>query len=219
MFDSLPEPTSFELPRRQPAADKATVRRFETASDEELARALLARDADAQRVAWQRFSPLVRRMVRRVFNRIADAQEVVQEVFLCLFRRVHTLREAVAFRAFVIGITRRTLSHELRRRRVRFYQASEGEQSNAAALRVTADPAAKHALINLQLLLARLRQRERCAFMLRFVDGMDADEVGAQLGVSAPTARRSSARAWKRINGWAKQDPFLSDYLLTCGAA
>jgi RNA polymerase sigma factor (sigma-70 family) len=140
-------------------------------------------------------------------------------VFLCLFRRVHTLRATVAFRSFVIGITRRTLCQELRRRRVRFYQASEGEQSSVCARSVTADPAAKHALINLEAMLARLRQRERRAFMLRFVDGMDAAEIGAQLGVSAPTARRSSARAWRRINGWARRDLFLSDYLRTCGAS
>ena len=62
-------------------------------------------------------------MVRRVFGRNGDADEVVQEVFLCLFRRVHTLRAPAAFRAFVIAITKRTMSHEQRRRRERFYKA------------------------------------------------------------------------------------------------
>lgn len=215
MFDSE---TAFvfdgPLSGEQAAPNSAVVAtRLSEASDEELARALLVGHPDARHITWQRFSPLVGRMARRAFRRNEDAEEVVQEVFLCLFRRVHTLRVPVAFRGFVMAIAKRTLSHERRRRRLRFYQASEDEQRSADVLSVAADPAAKHALIGLEQLVARLRYRERNAFMLRFVEGMDAAEVGARLGVSAPTARRSFARAWKRINVWASRDPFLADYL------
>jgi RNA polymerase sigma factor (sigma-70 family) len=216
MFDSETVSESFDsLSREQPAPESARVptTRLVDASDEELARALLVGDPRAQHVTWQRFSPLVVRMARRAFGRHEDAEEVVQEVFLCLFRRVHTLRAPAAFRGFVIAIAKRTMSHERRRRRLRFYQASEDEQRNASELSVIADPAAKHALLGLEQLLARLRYRERNAFMLRFVEGMDAAEVGEKLGVSAPTARRSLARAWSRINVWASRDPFLADYL------
>lgn len=198
----------------QPVSNAALVApSLSEASDEELARALLVGHPDARHVTWQRFSPLVMRMSRRIFHCAEDAEEVVQEVFLCLFRRVHTLRVPVAFRGFVIAIAKRTLSHERRRRRLRFYQATEDEQRTSGALSVGADPAAKHALLGLEQLVARLRYRERNAFMLRFVEGMDASEVGAMLGVSAPTARRSFARAWKRINVWASRDPFLAEYL------
>ena len=214
MFDSetasvYSESVSHEraLPVRALATDLSEV------SDEELARALLVGDPQARHVTWSRFSPLVGRMARRIFPRPEDAEEVVQEVFLCLFRRVHTLRVPVAFRGFVIAIAKRTLSHERRRRRLRFYQASDDEQRTADELCVAAEPASKHALIGLEHLVARLRYRERNAFMLRFVEGMDAAEVAALLGVSAPTARRSFARAWKRINVWASRDPFLADYL------
>jgi len=183
------------------------------ASDEEVARALLMGHPEARHVTWQRFSPLVRRMARRFFSRPEDAQEVVHEVFLCLFLRVHTLRAPVAFRAFVIAITKRTLSYERRRRRLRFCQASDEEQRTSGALSLAADPAAKHALLGLEQLVLRLRRRERNAFIMRFIEGMDAVEVGEMLGVSAPTARRSFARARKRINDWASRDPFLADYL------
>ncbi len=215
MFDSETVSVPFgSFMREQSASASAVVAtRLVDASDEELAQALLIGDPQAEYVTWQRFNPLVVRMARRAFGRHEDAEEVVQEVFLCLFRRVHTLRVPVAFRGFVIAIAKRTMSHERRRRRLRFYQATEDEQRTAGELSVTADPAAKHALIGLEQLVARLRHRERNAFMLRFAEGMDAAEVGAQLGVSAPTARRSFARAWKRINVWASRDPFLADYL------
>lgn len=221
MFDSETASVSFGPLTREPAGSnqKLVLASLVGASDEELARALLAGHPEAQYVTWQRFSPLVGRMVRRVFGHTEDAEEVVQEVFLCLFRRAHTLRVPVAFRGFVLAIAKRTMSHERRRRRLRFYQATEEEERTAGALRLAADPAAKHALLSLERLIGRLRHRERNAFMLRFVEGMDAAEVGDTLGVSAPTARRSFARAWKRINVWAGRDPFLADYLRAAAPA
>jgi RNA polymerase sigma factor (sigma-70 family) len=214
MFDSETASVHCEsLSERSAPAGEPLSASLSEASDEELARALLVGHPQARHVTWNRFSPLVCRMARRIFRRPEDAEEVVQEVFLCLFRRAHTLRVPVAFRGFVIAITKRTLSHERRRRRLRFYQASDDEERSAGELSVGADPAAKHALLGLEQLVARLRYRERNAFMLRFVEGMDAAEVGVLLGVSAPTARRSFARAWKRINVWASRDPFLADYL------
>jgi len=182
-------------------------------SDAELAKALLAQDPEAYRVTWERFLPVVRGMVRRTCGRTIEFDDVVQEIFFCLFRRVTTLRDPLALRAFVMAIAARTLSHERRRRRSRFYACLEGEEQAVEALRVTADPASKHAYLGLQQLVRRLRERERVAFVLRFVEGMDAAEVAGALGVSAPTARRSFSRAWKRINLWAGRDPFLSDYL------
>lgn len=183
------------------------------ASDADLARALIERRPEAHPVAWQRFLPLVSGMVHRAFGRGSDFEDVVQEVFFCLFRRIHTLRDPVALRAFVIAIASRTLSHERRRRRRKFRMNSETEERSPDLLSVSADPASKHAFLILQGLVARLRQRERTAFVLRFVEGMDAAEVALRLGVSAPTARRSFSRAFQRISLWAGRDPFLADYL------
>lgn len=188
------------------------------ASDAELAKALLAEEPEAYRVAWERFLPLVRGMVRRTFGHNFEFDDVVQEIFLCLFRRVPTLRDPVALRGFVMAIAARTLSHERRRRRLRFLAGFEGEEQAAEALRITMDPAAKHAFLGLEQLVRRLRERERVAFVLRYVEGMDAAEVAGVLGVSAPTARRSFSRAWKRINLWAGRDPFLADYLRSASA-
>jgi RNA polymerase sigma-70 factor (ECF subfamily) len=183
------------------------------ASDAELARALLAEDPEAYRVTWERFLPLVRSVARRTFGHTIELEDVVQEIFFCVFRRMPTLRDPVALRAFVMAIAARTVSHERRRRRPWAFAALEGEEQAAEALRVSSDPAAKHAYHGLEQLVRRLRERERRAFVLRFVEGMDAAEVAGVLGVSAPTARRSFSRAWKRINLWAGRDPFLADYL------
>lgn len=182
-------------------------------SDEELARALVENCPQAHRVAWQRYSPMVRAMVHRVNGRGQDTEDVIQEIFLCLYRRVPTLRDPKALRAFVMAITTRTLSFELRKRRARQRLAGTGSDEPFETLRANVNPAAQHGLLALRGLVGRLRQRDQRAFVLRYVEGRNADEVAQVLGVSAPTARRSFARAWRRINTWASSNPALVDFV------
>ena len=65
---------------------------LEEADDATLARALIGRSPAAPRVAWKRFAPMVRRILRRSLGPEGDIEDVVQDVFLCLFERVPTLR-------------------------------------------------------------------------------------------------------------------------------
>lgn len=197
---------------RTSEAARAAQEKLGLASDAELGHALIGGDPDAFDVAWRRFLPIVRHIVGRQLGAASEIDDAVQEVFLTLFKRIRVLREPAALRAFVIGITVRTVSYERRRRGNRSYSSWEAEDA-FGALRITADPAAKHAFVSLQHLVARLRERDRVAFMLRFVQGMDSEEIGQVLGVSALTARRSFCRARERLNLWASRDRFLADYL------
>src|SRR6185295_17258429 len=89
------------------------------ADDATLAAALLANDLRAPRVAWARFAPMVHRMLKRAFGPAQDIEDMVQDVFLCLFRKVGGLRKPESLKAFVIAITSKTIQYEIRQRRVR----------------------------------------------------------------------------------------------------
>jgi RNA polymerase sigma-70 factor (ECF subfamily) len=196
------------------AATQAAVPLAE-ADDAALARALIAKQTAAPRVAWSRFSPLVRRILRRSLGPQYDVEDIVQDVFMCLFERVHTLRDPVALKAFVIAITVRTVRYEIRRARVRRW-VGLSRTAELPDLRVVhADSTSRHALIHLYRTLDRINARDRTAFVLRFVEGMEASEVAAALEVSVPTARRCFTRAWERVTFFARRDPFLVDYLTT----
>jgi RNA polymerase sigma-70 factor, ECF subfamily len=182
-------------------------------TDAELALALQSGDPDAQRAVWSRFLPVVNGMVRRRIGRSGDGDDVVQEVFLAVFRSMRLLRNPVALRAFVLTITARTLNREGRRRITGFYPTLWSDDQVEELVSDRADPTSKHAYSVLKKLVSRLRARERRAFTLRFLAGMDAAEVADALGVSTPTARRALSRANRRIKLWASRDPFLADYL------
>src|SRR5262249_44652304 len=84
--------------------------------DAVLARALIERRPNAPAALWARFAPMVHRMLRRTLGPGAEIEDVVQEVFLCVFQKVSGLREPRALRAFVISVTALTARYELRRR-------------------------------------------------------------------------------------------------------
>lgn len=183
-------------------------------SEAELAAALIAGDPTAPRAVWQKFLPLVRGMARRSLGSSPEVDDIVQEVFCSLFRGVYRLRELGAFRAFVITVTRRTLTHEVRRRRARIQLNAAQELHATQMIGEWSDPVTHHAYRHFGLLLSRLKERERQAFVLRFVERMDATEVAESLGVSVPTARRAFSRAQTRLTLWAGRHPFLSDYVV-----
>jgi RNA polymerase sigma-70 factor (ECF subfamily) len=184
-----------------------------TVEDADLARALVERHPDAPRAVWARFAPLVRRIVRRSMGPDQGVEDLVQDVFATLFAKPERLREPAAFRAFIIAITLHNVSYELRRRRVRRWVGLSPTSELPDIRVVESNPEAREALVRFYRILDGVRTRDRVAFVLRYVDGMEVAEVAKAMETSVPTARRCFTRAYKRIALLASRDPFLADYL------
>jgi RNA polymerase sigma-70 factor, ECF subfamily len=180
-------------------------------SEDELARALIEQRPGAADVAMKRFSPLVHTVLRRGLGTSSELEDVQQEVFMCVFRRISALRNPEALRGFVIGIAVNTVYLERRRRKLRNRVALE-QPMTFDLLQARTSSTFSLAWMRLERLLRRLRERERVTFVLRFIERRSTKEVAATLGLSIATARRSFSYAWKRVTTWAARDPFLSDY-------
>lgn len=141
----------------------------------------------------------------------------MQEVFICLFQRIKTLREPAALRGFVMSIAvltvRTTLRAEVRRQRLRRWFGRQQETEPKSLRLVPEDMDAREALTRFYQILDRINERDRMAFVLRFVEGMGVAEVASAVGVSVPTVRRCFTRAWDRFTLLAGRDPFLADYV------
>lgn len=175
---------------------------------------LVEGDARAPRIVWQRFAPMVHRMLKRAFGPDYDIDDLAQEVFLVLFRRAHTLREPQALRAFVISITAHTIRYELRRKAAtRWLHFGEPAIAKAAA----ADLDAREALTRLYRILDRLGSNDRTAFVLRFMEGLEVSAVAQALGVSVATTKRRLAHAWRRVILYSQRDTALVEYLVGLG--
>ncbi|MES1178992.1 MAG: sigma-70 family RNA polymerase sigma factor [Myxococcales bacterium] len=207
MFDVL----VVETPREQHPVGILTRLSLDS-SDADLVGELLKNRAEAHRLAVERFGPIVRRVLRRALGHANDIDDVQQEVFWCLFRRVHSLRDPRSLRSFVMAIAVRSALRERRRRRQSARITLEPEPERISDISHRDDATASYALVRLRKLVLRLRERERRAFVLRFVECMTVSEIAAALAISEATTRRCFTRAWLLVSKNAASDPFLSDY-------
>jgi RNA polymerase sigma-70 factor (ECF subfamily) len=178
--------------------------------DTTLARALVNGDPRAPRVTWNRFRPLVRRMVVRLMGSAPDVEDLVQEVFLRFFNRILTIQDPAALKAFLVSISINVVRSEMRRRSIRraFYVREDFNPTT-----VLLDPEAREALVHLDGILDRLGTQDRVAFVLRFVEEMEIEGVAGALGISISTVKRRLARSWRKVAVQVRRDPALSHYL------
>lgn len=178
----------------------------ETARDIELARALIDGHPGAAELAWERYAPLVHRIVSRAIGPDAEVEDVTQEIFYRLFSRVATLRKPEALRSFVISFAIRIVKWELRRRRARrWLTLSETGEVPDEQLMVM-DAESRYALRRLYALLDRLSTRERLVLVLRHVEGMTLEEIAEAMELSLATVKRGLRRASLRISQMVDAD-------------
>src|SRR6478752_2917621 len=85
-------------------------------SDTEVAAGLSAGEAWALTEVWRRFAPMVRTAAKRALGSRSDAEDVTQDTFSRVFRKVETLRDPTRLRSFIYAIALRTLKTHLRYR-------------------------------------------------------------------------------------------------------
>jgi len=186
---------------------------LQEADDATLVHRLIDEHPDAARLIWQRFAPMVHGILRRSLGPDDAVEDLAQEVFVCVFQKASTLREAHALRAFVMTVTVFTASRERRRRWRRSGQG--GQRLLAPPCQLVSDQhiESREALRRFLLILDRLNVRDRTAFDLHFIEGMPIQSVASALDVSVATAKRRVSRAWSRVLLHAARDTALVEYL------
>jgi RNA polymerase sigma-70 factor (ECF subfamily) len=181
--------------------------------DATLVHRLIDEHPHAARLIWQRFAPMVHGILRQSFGRDDAVEDLAQEVFLCVFQKASTLREAQALRAFVMTVTVFTASQERRRRWSRPRQRWQRLLTDPGQLVSDQPIESREALRRFLLVLGRIKVEERTAFALRFIEGMPIENVATTLDVSVATAKRRVSRAWSRVALLAARDTALEEYL------
>lgn len=181
--------------------------------DGELVRAAAAGHPGAAKVIWDRYSRLVRSLLRRSMGPEGEVEDLLQEVFLRFFERAGTLRDTGALRSFVVGITLRVARDALRKRRVRriLSLTDSGELPEGSG--ATDDLGARDALRRLYRILDELRPSARLAWLLRHVEGYELADIGVHLDCSLATVKRRLAAADEKVDKRCASDPVLRAYL------
>src|SRR6185503_8672638 len=177
--------------------------------DAELARALIAGEPNAPELAWDRYAPLVHRIVSRALGPDAEVEDVTQEIFFRLFARIRTLRKPEALRSFVVSFAVRIVKWELRRRRARRWLtlSETGQVPDDQLLFMNVDN--RYVLRRLYRLLDQLATRDRLVLVLRHVEGMTLEEIADALSISLATVKRSLKHASERLSALVDSDMAL----------
>ncbi|MGD0837912.1 MAG: sigma-70 family RNA polymerase sigma factor [Polyangia bacterium] len=180
------------------------------ASDADLARAMMAGSTWAVAEAWRRYAPMVLTLARRALGSQAEAEDVGQEVFCRLFRKVKSLRDPESLRSFIYAFALRALKSELRRRKLRSWLIMVKPEVLVGLGSRTVDFESRDILRKFSGLLDRLPPRARLVFVLRRMEAMTVEEVAASMELSESTVKRSMAAAASRLSRWIAADPDLA---------
>jgi RNA polymerase sigma-70 factor (ECF subfamily) len=184
----------------------------EVPADAELVRRLAQGDDRAAVLLWRAHSVMVRGLATRMLGPTGEIEDLVQDVFSIFFRKVRSLKNPAALRAFLFGITIREVRSHLRRRRVRKWLelTSSGQVADVGT---PGDANAHHAFIALHRVLESVETRARLAFVLRHVEGYELGEVAEALSCSLATVKRVLSAAETAVHALGAHDPHLGPYI------
>ncbi len=156
----------------------------------------------AQGELFRRHAPRLLPMLIRLLASHSDAEDALQDTFVAAFADLGRLKDLAAFGSWLRGIAVHQAHRRFRRRRLLGLLGLDGHNSDAT-LAELADPAAspelRAELSALDDVLRRLPAKPRMAWLLRYVEGYELEDVATSCGCSLATAKRRIAAAQARV--------------------
>ena len=161
----------------------------ETDEDALLVEASRAGDHTAFGALYQRYSRMVHAVV---LARVppAEADDLVQEVFMTAIRQLHALRDAAAFRGWLAAIARNS-ANGWRRGALELVELTE----RAAAPRQEDEAEARRVLNTIRALPDAYRE----TLVMRLVEGMTGPEIALRSGLTADSVRVNLHRGMRLL--------------------
>lgn len=150
---------------------------------------------------YRRYADEVHRRVSRLVGPDPEREDLVQQVFIDVFRGLSRFRRESAFSTWLYRIVVNVSYEHLRRRQRRPAEVVALELVERADDRATPEEAARRReeLLRGLALLERLDPRKRIAFVLRSVEGLSLEEIGAIVGAKAPAVGQRVKHAQREL--------------------
>ncbi|HKR12006.1 MAG TPA: sigma-70 family RNA polymerase sigma factor [Pyrinomonadaceae bacterium] len=172
----------------RPQANAATEQSKETPIEVVLVTAALAGDRDGFGQLYARYAALVHGILLARVPR-AEVDDLVQDIFLHAFKKLHTLRDRAAFGPWIAMIARNRAVDFHRRSRDTVEITDEVRGSD------TSDSRANEILE----LIRNLPDAYRETLVLRLVEGMTGPEIAARTGLTPASVRVNLHRGMKLL--------------------
>ena len=191
---------------------------MEKENDVQLIRRILSGDDVAFSILVEKYQKSVHALAWRKISDFHHAEEITQDTFLQVYKKLSTLRNPNQFAGWLYVIANRRCLNWLRKQKTTMQSledTSVKEMEKAAYTRYVSEEretaATQHRYEIVEKLLARLPESERTVMTLYYLGEMTTKEISKFLGVSVKTISSRLLRARKRLQ---EKEEFLVQEVL-----
>lgn len=169
-----------------------------------LIREVARADREAFGRLYDRFAPLVFAFALRVLGRRAEAEDLLQEVWLQVWRQAGTYRQDRGSpEAWITTITRSRAIDRLRsiRRREQTVVSTQDPPESAAAGVAQSPSQESDARLTVRGVLTELPAAQRVVLELAYYEGLTQTEIAARLGEPLGTVKTRIRTGLERLRG------------------
>jgi RNA polymerase sigma-70 factor (ECF subfamily) len=196
-FEEAAELPLFQAPTTQvlPAKEAGTI--DPAASDLDLCRLASQGDLAAFEMIYQRYNRRTYSLTLRMTGSQTEAEDLTQEVFIQLFRKIGSFRGDSAFSTWLHRLTVNQVLMHFRRRSYKNEKTSEDGEMPEQTVQGTSNPNRMPVVdrIALKNAIAELPNGYRNVFLLHDVEGFEHEEVARHLGISVGTSKSQLHKA------------------------
>lgn len=196
-FEEAAELPLFQAPVSVLAPSAAKAAPDAAATDIELCRMASQGDLAAFEMIYQRYHRRTYSLTLRMTGSQTEAEDLTQEVFIQLFRKIGSFRGESAFSTWLHRLTVNQVLMQFRRRSFKNEKTSEDGEMPEQTVAGTANPGRMPVVdrIALKNAIAELPNGYRKVFLLHDVEGFEHEEVARSLGISVGTSKSQLHKA------------------------
>lgn len=176
-------------------------------SDRALAIAAGQGDMGAFEQLYERHNRRVYSLCLRMTQNVAEAEDLAQEAFIQLFRKIGSFRGESAFTTWLHRLTVNQVLMHFRKKSVKLERTTEEGETPEQVVQGTQNPNAMPVIdrIALDRALAQLPPGYREVFLLHDVEGHEHGEIARMLGVAEGTSKSQLHKARMKLRRLLKE--------------
>ena len=178
-----------------------------TISESDLIKGCIEGNKQMQEELYNRFAPKMYAVCLRYANNADDAQDLLQEGFIKVYKNLHRFRAEGSFEGWIRRVFVNSSIEHFRKKAIQLSSVSDKEENTIENSDISAlDTMAEKDIIRL---IQELSPGYRTVFNLYVVEGYSHREIGEKLGISEGTSKSQLARAKAILQ--KKVTQYLSD--------
>jgi RNA polymerase sigma-70 factor (ECF subfamily) len=170
-------------------------------TDFELAQRAAKGDMPAFEELYERHHRRVYALCLRMTQNVSEAEDLTQEAFIQLFRKIGSFRGDSAFTTWLHRLTVNQVLMHFRKRRVRLERTTQEGETPVQVVQGTENPNTMPVVsrIALDKAIAQLPVGYRTVFVLHDVEGHEHEEIARMLGCAVGTSKSQLHKARMKL--------------------